>query len=60
MASIANATAPLWAAVLAVAFLRDEPLTLQKSLGLALGFTGIVSPRRPRLGRAPFRRSARP
>lgn len=42
MASIANATAPLWAAVLAVAFLRDEPLTLQKSLGLALGFTGIV------------------
>ncbi|MCX7617329.1 DMT family transporter [Tepidiforma sp.] len=42
MASIANATAPLWAAVLAVAFLRDEPLTLQKSLGLAFGFTGIV------------------
>ncbi len=41
-ASIANATAPLWAAILAVAFLRDEPLTRRRASGLALGFSGIV------------------
>ena len=42
MASIANSTAPLWAAVLTVAFLRTDTLTPRRTLGLAIGFSGIV------------------
>jgi drug/metabolite transporter (DMT)-like permease len=42
MASIANSTAPLWAAVLAVAFLREERVNRAKGVGLVLGFSGIV------------------
>ncbi|WP_322796705.1 DMT family transporter [Tepidiforma sp.] len=42
MASIANSTAPLWAAILALAFLREERLTPGRALGLLVGFAGIV------------------
>ncbi len=42
MASIANSTAPLWAAILAVAFLREERVNRSRGAGLLLGFTGIV------------------
>ncbi|WP_322817354.1 DMT family transporter [Tepidiforma sp.] len=42
MASIANSTAPLWAAILSVAFLRTDALTPRRALGLAIGFSGIV------------------
>jgi drug/metabolite transporter (DMT)-like permease len=42
MASIANSTAPLWAALLAVAFLRTDALTPRRATGLAVGFSGIV------------------
>lgn len=42
MASIANSTAPLWAAILAFALFREERLTPARALGLLLGFTGVV------------------
>lgn len=42
MASIANSTAPLWAALLAIAFLHEERVNLARGLGLLLGFTGIL------------------
>jgi drug/metabolite transporter (DMT)-like permease len=41
LASILNASTPLFAALLAAAFFRD-PLTRVKLLGLALGFGGVI------------------
>jgi drug/metabolite transporter (DMT)-like permease len=41
MASILNASTPLFAAILAAVFFRD-PLTSRKLLGLALGFGGVI------------------
>ncbi|MFC3180645.1 DMT family transporter [Cypionkella sinensis] len=41
MASILNATTPLWGVLLAH-MLTDEKITLAKALGLACGFAGVV------------------
>lgn len=42
LASILNATAPLFAVVVATLFLKDEQLTRRKLFGVALGFIGVV------------------
>ena len=39
--SILNATAPMWAALIAVAWLKSE-LSLSKWLGLAIGLVGVI------------------
>ena len=41
MASVLNATTPLWAAVVGFFWLRDR-LAPQKLLGLAIGFAGVI------------------
>lgn len=50
-ASVVNATAPLWAAAIAVVWLRQH-LTAAAWLGLAVGFLGVVVLVSGRLGRA--------
>lgn len=42
VAAIANSTAPLWVAMLAVPFLQAERVSGLKAFGLALGFLGII------------------
>lgn len=42
LASILNATTPLWTVAVAGGFLRDEPLTKQKLAGLVIGFAGVI------------------
>lgn len=42
MASILNATTPLWAVVMVHLFTADEKITAAKAAGLALGFAGVV------------------
>jgi drug/metabolite transporter (DMT)-like permease len=42
LAAIVNATTPLWTVLLAHAFTADERLTLPKSAGVALGFSGVI------------------
>lgn len=42
VAAIANSTAPLWIAMLAVPFLHAERVNGLKALGLGLGFLGII------------------
>lgn len=42
MASIVNATTPLWTMLLAHLMTRDDRLTPIKSLGVAVGFAGVV------------------
>ncbi len=42
MASILNATTPLWGVVMAHLFTQDEKITGAKAAGLALGFAGVV------------------
>lgn len=42
LASIVNATTPLWTVVVAHVFTTDERLTPAKALGLALGFAGVL------------------
>lgn len=42
LASILNATTPLWTVVVAHVFTRDERITGAKALGLALGFAGVL------------------
>lgn len=42
LASIVQATVPLFALVIAHVFLPDEKINPQKLVGLALGFTGVV------------------
>jgi drug/metabolite transporter (DMT)-like permease len=42
LATILNATVPLFVIVLAPLFLPDEPITLNRLVGLAVGFAGVV------------------
>ncbi len=42
LASILNASVPLFTIVLAALFLTDEPITLNRILGLAVGFGGVI------------------
>jgi drug/metabolite transporter (DMT)-like permease len=42
LASILNATAPIWGVIVAHFFTRDEPLTPLRGLGVLLGFGGVV------------------
>lgn len=42
LASILNATTPLCTVAVAGIFLRDEPITKRKLLGLAIGFAGVI------------------
>jgi drug/metabolite transporter (DMT)-like permease len=42
LASILNATVPLFVIVLAPMFLPDERITLPRVIGLALGFAGVI------------------
>ncbi len=42
LASIYNATTPLWTVVLALLFVRVERLTPIRSLGVLIGFSGVV------------------
>ncbi|MEK6719932.1 MAG: DMT family transporter [Chloroflexota bacterium] len=42
LAAILNATVPLFTIVFAASFLHDEPITLNRAVGLAVGFVGVV------------------
>ena len=42
LASIYNATTPLWTVILAQFFVRDERLTRVRTLGVVIGFAGVV------------------
>ena len=42
LASIINGAVPLFVVVPAAMFLRDEPITLNRLIGLPLGFVGVV------------------
>jgi drug/metabolite transporter (DMT)-like permease len=42
MAAILNSTVPLFTIVLAPLFLHDDPFTLPKATGLAVGFIGVI------------------
>jgi drug/metabolite transporter (DMT)-like permease len=42
LASIINATVPLFAIVIAAFVLHDEPLTVNRLVGLAVGFGGVI------------------
>jgi drug/metabolite transporter (DMT)-like permease len=42
LASILNATTPMWGVVFAHYFIRDEPATFPKIIGVLTGFAGIV------------------
>ncbi len=42
LASILNATVPLFTIILAASFLHDEPITVNRLVGLAVGFVGVV------------------
>jgi drug/metabolite transporter (DMT)-like permease len=42
LATILNATVPLFVIVLAPLFLGDEPITVNRVVGLAVGFAGVV------------------
>jgi drug/metabolite transporter (DMT)-like permease len=42
LASILTATVPLFVIIIAAAALRDEPITLNRVGGLAIGFAGVV------------------
>lgn len=42
LASILNATTPLWTVIVAHLFTADERITRPKALGLALGFAGVL------------------
>lgn len=42
LAAILNATVPLFTIVFAASFLHDEPITLNRVVGLAIGFVGVV------------------
>lgn len=42
LASILNATTPLWTVLVAHVFTQDERITKAKALGLALGFAGVL------------------
>ncbi len=42
LTSILNAATAIWGVLIAALFLADERLTLRKSLGVCVGFTGVV------------------
>ncbi|MDQ2965390.1 MAG: DMT family transporter [Chloroflexota bacterium] len=42
LASILNGTVPLFVIVIAALFLRDEPITVNRVVGLVVGFVGVV------------------
>jgi drug/metabolite transporter (DMT)-like permease len=42
LASILNATVPLFTIGFAAAFLHDEPVTVNRAVGLVVGFAGVV------------------
>lgn len=42
LASLLNATTPLWTAIVASTLIRTERMTLVRSLGIALGFAGVA------------------
>ncbi len=42
VASILNSTVPLWALIIAPRFIPDERMTFSRSLGLVIGFLGVV------------------
>jgi drug/metabolite transporter (DMT)-like permease len=42
VASVLNSTVPLFTLVMAQVFLRDEPITARKALGLLVGFGGVL------------------
>jgi drug/metabolite transporter (DMT)-like permease len=42
LASILNGTVPLFVIVIAALFLRDEPITVNRVVGLLVGFVGVV------------------
>lgn len=42
LAAILNATVPLFTIVFAAGFLHDEPITVNRAVGLAIGFVGVV------------------
>ncbi len=42
LASILNATVPLFTIVFAALFLHDEPITVNRLVGLAVGFFGVI------------------
>jgi drug/metabolite transporter (DMT)-like permease len=42
LASILNGTVPLFVIVIAALFLRDEPITVNRLVGLVVGFVGVV------------------
>lgn len=42
LAAVLTATTPLFAVLVAAVFLRDEPITKNKMIGLAVGFAGVI------------------
>src|SRR5207247_9972618 len=42
LAAILNASVPLFVIVIAALFLHDEPITVNRFVGLAIGFVGVV------------------
>jgi drug/metabolite transporter (DMT)-like permease len=50
LASILNATVPLFTIVLAALVLSDEPITINRVVGLMVGFAGVVVLTSPSLG----------
>jgi drug/metabolite transporter (DMT)-like permease len=42
VASVLNSTVPLFTLVIAHLFLRDEPITARKAVGLLVGFVGVL------------------
>jgi drug/metabolite transporter (DMT)-like permease len=50
LAAILNGTVPLLAIVLAAIVLVDEPITLNRLLGLVVGFAGVIAITSPNLG----------
>lgn len=50
LASIFNSTVPLFVIVIAALFLHDEPITVNRLVGLVVGFVGVVILTSRRLG----------
>lgn len=50
LAAILNASVPLFAIVLAALLLTDEPITVNRLIGLAVGFAGVVVITSPSFG----------
>lgn len=43
LAAILNATVPLFTIIFAASFLHDEPITVNRAVGLAIGFVGVIA-----------------